>query len=252
MFKYFNINSEGCSICCKLYQNEGQKADKVVLFGHGFGGHRDNRAAERFAKRILSKNKSAAVVTFDWPCHGSDVRKTLRLEDCASYLQQVCAYIGRTFAPEALLAYCTSFGGYLFLKYISENGSPFKRIALRCPAVNMYEIMTERILSEDDRTKLEKGKPVLAGFDRKIKVDKPFIDSLKEADIMQRDFLEFADDILIIQGTADEVVPPEAVSRFADDNCILYEAVEGADHRFQDPTKMDAAIAEITAFLGLK
>ena len=48
--------------------------------------------------------------------------------------------------------------------------------------------------------------------------------------------------------TKDEVVPFEDSRMFADNNLIEFIPVEGADHRFQDPKKMDAAIKHIQTF----
>jgi hypothetical protein len=59
MEKYFNINAEGCSSRCKLYSNKREEVRKFILFGHGFGGQKDNKAAERFAKRVLEKNRTS-------------------------------------------------------------------------------------------------------------------------------------------------------------------------------------------------
>lgn len=252
MEKYFNVNSNGCSISCKLYTDAPADVKSVILFGHGFSGNRDNKAAEKLAKRLISKNKGVALIIFNWPCHGDDVRKTLRLEDCAKYLEEMLAYIKTAFHGAAIFGCATSFGAYLFLKYVSENGSPFKRLALRCPAVTMYDVITGSIMTEDDLNKLSKGKGVLIGFDSKVKIDKPFVDSLKEADISGRDFLDYAEDILIIHGTKDEVVPFDAVRDFADANLIEFDPVEGADHKFRDPVKMDHVIKRIAEFFGMK
>ena len=82
MEKLFTINKDGCSIRCKLYSKEPRSAKRVVIFCHGFGGHKDNHAAARYAEYVLSKNRGVAVVTFDFPCHGEDARHILRLEDC--------------------------------------------------------------------------------------------------------------------------------------------------------------------------
>ncbi|MBR3383201.1 MAG: alpha/beta hydrolase [Clostridia bacterium] len=252
MEKYFNVNSNGCSIGCKLYCDEPSRVTSLVLFGHGFSGNRDNKAAEKLAKRLISKNRGAALLIFDWPCHGSDVRKTLRLEDCEKYLDEMIAYAKTAYPNAELFGSATSFGGYLYLKHISEKGCPFKKVALRCPAVPMYEVITETIASGEDLKKLEKGKPVLVGFDSKIRIDKTFTESLREADITGRDMLDHAEDILIIHGTRDEVVPFEAVRDFAENNLIEFEAVEGADHKFRDPAKMDRVLKSIAAFFGMK
>ena len=252
MEHYFNVNAGGCSIRCKLYSDEKQDIRSVVLFGHGFGGHKDNKAAERFARHLLEKNKNVAVVTFNWPCHGDDVRKKLRLEDCRAYLEQLVAWLRQKYRNPALYAYATSFGGYLVLEYISEKGNPFEKIALRCPAVNMFEVLSGAIMTEENRRLLDKGKPALVGFDRKIEIDSRFLADLKSADIQQRSYRDWAKTLLILHGTADEIVPIEASRAFAEENGIAFEPVEGADHRFQNPKHMDAAISRIAAFFGMK
>lgn len=252
MSRAFTVNAEGCSIRCKLYANAKDDIRTVIVFGHGFGGHKDNKAAERFALRVLEKNRGVATVTFDWPCHGDDVRKTLRLEDCDAYLRLVIHHIRERCSSPVLYAYATSFGAYLFLKYISEHGSPFVKTALRCPAVNMYELLTTVIMDEDELERVCKGKPALVGFDRKVAVDRAFLDSLKQADITRRSFLDYADDLLILHGTKDELIPISTVRAFAEENVIEFEAVEGADHRFQNPACMDRAVAQILAFFDLR
>ena len=252
MEKYFNINDSGFSIRCKLYAKDQGSVQTVMLCGHGFGGHKDNRAAERFSKHVLDKNHGAIVLTFNWPCHGDDVRKTLRLSDCDAYLSAVLSWIRSRYPDAALFGYATSFGGYLFLKYVSEHGDPFRKLALRCPAVTMYDVMTSGIMTESDLERIKKGKPVSVGFDRKVEIDKVFLDSIRDADITQRDFLPYADELCILQGTKDEIVPFDAVKAFAEENVIDFEPVENADHRFQSPEKMDFVIAKICAFFELK
>ena len=66
MQKYFDINESGYSIRCKLYCNDVHAIKKAVIFGHGFGGHKDNKAAEKFAAKLISKHREFCVVTFNW------------------------------------------------------------------------------------------------------------------------------------------------------------------------------------------
>lgn len=245
--KYFDVNGDGHSIRCKLYYNDIHHIERMVLFGHGFGGHKDNKAAEKFAERALSKYKGVAMITFNWPCHGDDVKKKLQLSDCSDYIRLVTQYIRDQWQVDLIDVYATSFGGYLFLKYIAEHGNPYHKIALRCPAINMYESMTHRIMEPGAAEKLKKGKEVLVGFDRKIKISQSFLDEIHEADIMSWDFIDFADELLIIHGTKDEVVTMDAIRHFAEENVIEFVPVEGADHRFMDQRKMDVAIAAIMA-----
>ena len=251
MEKLFDINESGCSIRCKLYANQPRGVRSAVIFGHGFGGHRDNKAAEKFAVKLLSKYKDAAVITFDWPCHGEDGRKNLLLADCDTYLSLVIEYAKKELGAEAVYGYATSFGGFLFLKYIAEHGNPFRRVVLRCPAVCMYDSLRTRIMTGEDADKLAKGKPALVGFDRKIKITQQFLDDLAAADITKNEYFDCADDLLILHGTKDEIIPFDIVKQFAEENVIEFVPVEKADHRFSDPKIMDHAIHMMITFLDL-
>ena len=84
MHKYFEINGQGHNIRCKLYYQGSGAAKRTVIFCTGFAGHKDNRAAEGFAEKLLSKHKDVNMVVFNWPAHGDDVKKRLTLEDCGN------------------------------------------------------------------------------------------------------------------------------------------------------------------------
>lgn len=252
MHRYLEINQNGHNIRCKLYYQDLHAIRRVVVFGHGFGGHKDNRAAEKFAQRLLNKDASAAVLTFNWPAHGDDVKKRITLSDCDAYLELVIDFVRTRFDPEELDAYATSFGGYLVLKYIAGHPNPFRRIALRCPAVNMFDVITNSIISGEDLEKLRKGKEILTGFDRKILIGSAFLEELRTCSVHEWDFLEHAEEILILHGTEDEIVPFESVRAFAENNVIELVPIEGADHRFQNPRKMDQAIKCILDFFSEK
>ena len=249
--KYFNINASGNSIHCKLYYADIKAIKRVVLCAHGFSGHMDNKAVERFADYVLKKHRDAAVVIYNAPCHGDDVKKKLTLADCDAYITLVTAHIRERFQPDQLFVYANSFGGYQFLKYIAEHGDPFDKIALRCPAVNMYQVTSERIVKPEELRALARNKPIEVGFDRKIKITRSFLEELQAADITERDFRPFAEDMLILHGTKDEIVPFAVVSAFAEKNNIRFVPVENADHRFVDPLKMDYVIKQITELFGM-
>ena len=134
------------------------------------------------------------------------------------------------------------------LKYISEHGNPFQKIALRCPAVNMYDVLTNTIMQNDEYDRIMKGKDVLVGFDRKITITRSFLEDLKANDIRERDYLAYADDLLIMHGTSDEVVPFQAGREFAENQLIDFIPVQGADHRFQNPVHMSLAIKHVMEF----
>ena len=95
MEKYFDINESGYSVRCKLYCGNVHDIKRAVIFGHGFGGHMDNKACEKFAHKLISKHKDFCVVAFNWPCHGDDARKNLTLNECDMYLTYVIEYVAR-------------------------------------------------------------------------------------------------------------------------------------------------------------
>ncbi len=247
--KYIDINKASLSIRCKLYYNDLTKIRKAVVFGHGFGGHKDNRAAELFSERFLSKNKSGLVIIFDWPCHGTDNYPKLTLSICDKYLELVLEYIKETYKDALIYGHATSFGGYLFLKYIHDHGSPFKKTVLRCPAIDMYTPLYNMTLNSGNQALLEKGKDIFIGFDRMVKINKSFFDEIKEYDIRKYDYVDYSEDILIIHGTKDEIIPFNLSKAFSDENIIEFISVEDADHRFMNPNKMDIAISETIKFL---
>ena len=250
--KYYEINTPGHNVRCKTYYVNKAVANNAVIFCTGFAGHKDNRAAEIFAEKALSKHKNLIVVVFNWPAHGDDVKKKLDLIDCDSYLELVISDVKTRFGAQKLYSYTTSFGGYLVLKYISDHGNPFQKIAIRCPAVDMYDVLSRTIMKNNEFDRIMKGKDIPVGFDRKIIVSRSLLDTLKANDIRQRDYLEWADSILIIHGTSDEVVPFDSSKEFADDNLIDFIAVEKADHRFQNPAHMSLANKYVMEFFDFR
>lgn len=248
MYQYFDVNKSGHNISCKLYYNEIANIRRVIIFCHGFGGHKDNNAAMKLAKQALSRHKDCAVITFNWPAHGDDPKKELHLEDCSAYLDSLLSYVAQSFHTENIYACATSFGGYLILKYIFEHGNPFRKIALRCPAVNMYDVLTSAIMSEDEISRVRKDGCVSVGFDRKVTVGLSLLEELKTKDIQHWNYRKYADAILILHGTADEIVPFAVSFDFAKNNLIEFVAVDDADHRFLDNNKMEQAIRQILEF----
>ena len=175
------------------------------------------------------------------------LNKTLSDEETIALID----HVKKWFDTDEIYGYATSFGGYLFLKYIAEHGNPFRKIALRCPSINMYAAITNRLMTADDLEKIQKNKPVLIGFDRKVKIGRQFLEDLRESGISEIDYMDHADDLLILHGTKDEVIPFDDSASFADRNVIEFIPVPNADHRFTDPKTMDFAIHEIIEFFAL-
>lgn len=251
MEKYFDINRGGYSIRSKMIINSNDKStrnfDDVVLVTHGFGSSKETAGTLHFGEHLTSKYKGFAVIAFDWPCHGMDARKKLSVEECLTYLSLVVEYTKEELKAKRVYNYSSSLGGYLTLRYLIEKGNPFTKIALRCPAIKMYDSMMS-YLSDDDKAKLAKGKEISIGFDRKMKADSSFFESLKSFNIMDREYFDFADDMLIIHGTKDEMIPIEDSRTFAENNVIQFIPVEGANHPFQNPNHMALATHKIIEF----
>ena len=175
-----DFNEDGCSVRCKLYASNDRSLRGLVIYCHGFAGHKETKAAQRMARALMAKKKDWGLLVFDWPCHGQDGRKKLSLSDCLQYLDIVVRQARALWQPEELLACATSFGAYCLLNYLVRYGCPFGRIALRCPAIDMYTLLTGTILTPQELEKLEKGKPAEAGFDRLIRITPEFLEELRE------------------------------------------------------------------------
>ena len=249
--RYFEINEAGHNIRCKLYCRDVHTVEKAVIFCHGFGGHKDNSAAAKLAQRILSKYKNTALITFNLPCHGDDVKKKLCLDDCVTYLDLVVRHARQSLGASGLYACATSFGGYLTLLYLHRLGNPFRKIVLRCPAIPMHRVLAEAIVDEKSLDLLRKGKDASVGFDRKVNINPAFLEELHTFDVRNFDYLDWAEDMLILHGTADEIVPFDSACSFSEEKLIDLAPISGADHRFRHPGAMEEAIKKTLEFYGL-
>ncbi len=248
--KHFEINEEGDSVRCRiLTSGNGRTFRRVVLCTHGFGSTKDVANITRFAEKELAKHSDDAVVAFDWPCHGQDGRKKLTLPDCVDYLGLVVKYAKDELRAEEIYNYSVSFGGYLTLTYMAEAGNPFRRVALRAPGIRMRDLL-ENYLTDSDRDKLEKGKEVQIGYERKMKVDGSLFDDLARRDVRKYEYFDWADDMLVIHGTKDQMVPIQDSIDFCESNVIEFVPVEGADHPFRNQKLMDIAIHRIIEFFS--
>ena len=79
-------------------------------------------------------------------------------------------------------------------------------------------------------------------------MDKPYLDEIKAVDLLHEDLTPYMDNVLILHGTRDEIVPLDMVRQFADDQLMAFVPIDNADHRFQDPRAMDEAIKVILDF----
>ena len=250
MEKYIDINENGLSVRCKLfYQKDFRNIPNLAICTHGFGGNKENHSAAKFAQQLITKYKGYGALVFDWPCHGADARKKLVLEEFMTYLTLVVDYAHKELHATTLYNYSTSFGAYLTLKYMAEVGNPFKKVALRCPGIHMAQLV-KNYLSPEEMEKLEKGKEVQVGYERKMKMDKQFVEDLEKSDVRKYEYFDWADDMLILHGTKDKLAPIEDSREFAENNVLTFIPVENANHTFSDPKTSDFAAHTIVEFFG--
>ena len=249
--KAFSINENRCSIHCVLRAIEKQPVERVILCCHGFAGSKDSASVKKLAEKLLPSHKTAAVLSFDWPCHGEDRSPKLTLDGCDLYLRTVADCIRSRWGDVPVDVSAVSFGAYLALRYLRECGDPFDKVLLRSPAIPMYEVLTGTLMDKDGLQKLQKTKSALVGFDTKVKITAGFVDELKGYDLMQKDFSSCADKLCIVHGTKDEIVPFDAVSAFADKNGIPLLAIENADHRFLEPSLFSRAVDAAELHFGI-
>ncbi len=248
--KYFDINEDGYSVRCKMMTGtKTREHERVVVCTHGFGGNKDIASIQKFAEKEVGKRKNDAVIAFDWPCHGKDARKKLELDECFEYLTLVVNYAKNELGAKSIYNYSVSFGAYITLAYLHKFGNPFARIALRSSGIKMYQNMRDNV-SAIDLPKLERGKEVEVGFERKMKIDQKLLDDLKANDIIQFEYFDYADDIIMLHASEDTFVPIELAREFADNNVIEFIEVKGADHPFRNPNYMDFAIHTVVEFFA--
>ena len=123
-------------IPAKIY--EAGNAKRAVLALHGFGGSKESIAIKQLAARLCGRG--FAVVATDWRGHGERVREfpQLSVEGCIEDMKAAEGWISANVSDE-LSVFATSFGGYIALLRAEEGGAPFRRLALRVPAVNMAD-----------------------------------------------------------------------------------------------------------------
>ena len=55
MERGFDINENGWSVRCRLHCADARNIREIVIFGHGFAGHKDSGFGVRLAEQILKK-----------------------------------------------------------------------------------------------------------------------------------------------------------------------------------------------------
>lgn len=217
----------------------------IIIAMHGFCGDKSSSCIGELEKRVTQKG--IGLIKFDWPGHGESeaAGDQLTLDNCLSDIDSVVEYV-KSVSPHArLIAFATSFGGYLALLYNYYNRDVFEKIILRSPAINMYKALMNGVLTNEALSQLRQNGSTVYGFERDLKITESFVEEVRGNDISEMYHGIALPNVSIIHGTDDDLVPFADSRLFANEHrCQLHE-VKGADHRYKKPGELDKVI-EIT------
>lgn len=231
-------------------ENIPENAAVIIIAMHGFAGDRKSGCISLLEN--AANKMGIGLIKFDWPAHGeSEVNgDKLSVSNCLTDLCSMVNHIKKRFPLARLAAFSTSFGGYLTLLYNYYNRSVFEHIILRSPAIGMYNILIGKILDGAAKEELAKNKSFAFGFERLMQVRASFLDELKNNDIVKLYGDMPLDNISIIHGTKDDIVPFGDSKAFSDiHKCRLYP-IDGADHRYKKPGELDRVIEAASDILS--
>ena len=221
-------------------------AERIVVAMHGFCGSKASRAISLL--QTIETGRGNGLVKFDWPAHGKSRAKDsdLSIKNCLNDLDTVVKHLQDKYPGKELIAFATSFGGYITMLYHAKNPGVFTQIILRSPALLFGKLLRESIVDEELKKELEETGAFTTGFDRKIRVSADLIEEAEEnriEDIYQDPENWDLSNVTIIHGDADEMVPYEESVEFAEKQGIDLYTVSGADHRYTGPGQLEEAIA---------
>lgn len=240
--KEFSIKKERYSIPCKFFMPDAQ-VKKIIIGLHGFAGDKESSVLFALAERLVLNE--SALLCFDFPAHGESAASDsfLRVENCKQDLLDVAEYVRNEFPQKAYGIFATSFGGYITL-LCSSKLKDFKKV-LRAPAVTMAESFVEKIISVS-KIEFINNKGALCGFEREMYVSVDFYEDLLKYKIQIPQ-----EEILVIHGTEDDIVPFADVKNIADKHPnIKLIPVIGADHRFKKEGELEQILESAMEWYG--
>lgn len=232
--KEFDLITERYLIPCKSFMPNAA-IKKVVIGVHGFAGDKDSSVLSALAEELVLNE--SGLICFDFPAHGKSEAEDnlLRVENCIQDLLNVADYVREKYPQKEYGLFATSFGGYITL--LCSDKLPKFKIVLRAPAVTIANSFVEKIIPV---SKLEfiNNKGALCGFERKMYVSVDFYEDLLNYKIQIPQ-----EEILVIHGTEDDIVPFTDVKNIADKHPnIKLIPIIGADHRFKKEGELEQII----------
>ena len=222
----------------------------VVIAMHGFAGDKESGCIKLLEEKL--KEFNVGLLKFDWPGHGESetTGDNLTVHNCISDLNCIVKHIKQKCDSYNLVAFSTSFGGYITLLYNYYYPNIFDHIILRSPAIKMYDIITNNILTKQMKFELKKNGFLYYGFERIIKVSLNFINELSEENVFELYGNKQLNSISIIHGTEDDIVPISDSNNFSKiHNCTIYP-IKGADHRYKKAGELNKVIEIATKIIN--
>ncbi len=237
----FSLPSGEYDIPCKLFVPPFGKPTGIVIGVHGFAGDKNSSVLTQLA--LALHKEEWGLVCFDFPAHGDSEApdEALRVENCKRDLLMVVSWVTAHYPDASCGLFATSFGGYI-TQLCTKELTGIRKV-LRAPAVTMAATL-ENIVAPIGREDLLKNGAV-CGFERKMHVSGAFY-----RDLLDHPFPIPNEPLMIIHGTADDVIPYAAVKRLSElcDNICLI-TVEGADHRFKRPEDLPTILRHALPWL---
>lgn len=217
-------------------------ADTVIVAMHGFCGDKESSCIEALEKKAL--DFGIGLIKFDWPGHGESeaTGEQLTINNCLLDIDSVVEHIKSLLPKARLVAFATSFGGYLTLLYLHKRREVFSQIILRSPAINMYSVLVSSLLTADDLSQMKKTGLVKFGFERELDITSDFLNELKDNEINELFDGVLLPEVSIIHGTDDDLVPFADSEVFASEHDCRLFPVKGADHRYKKDGEIDKVV----------
>lgn len=232
---------------CKCYLPSNLPVKKVILGVHGFCGDKESSMLSALASAV--KSSGVALICFDFPAHGASVLEgdQLTIANCMSDLIFMADWCRREYPDAERLLFATSFGGYISLLCCNELND--FRYVLRAPAVTMPEHILLDLLDITAEAYEQLG-VVDTGLERKMKLPYAFYEEMTHYSVMDQDYKQ---DMLVIHGDADDVVPHADIQAFCKNNPLAkLKVLPGADHRFKRDGDFEKVIQWSCDYLGIK
>lgn len=211
---------------------ENIKGDEkmIVIVVHGFNSSKQSVTAQRIFHEF--PEQGIGVIAFDFPAHGESPagKEELSVENCMADLETVEDYIKEKYPKAEIEFFCSSFGAYITLNYLTRHPDKACKVYCRSAAVDMPFLF--------DKPDVVEGVEL---------VTDAFISNLKENDLFKI-YRPGAAVVKMIHGSEDEVIDYGAAKAFSEKFHIPMETVAGGDHRLSYSGMPEKVMEEAVRF----